>query len=199
MSTGERDALLADAAASWPVARSRDLHRDGWVVALREDFVRRPGHEDDEPFRRLVVEHPGAVVVLALDEQERVFCLRQYRHAAGREFVELPAGLIDGVGEDPLDVARRELREEGALQAAHWSHLATTYASPGISSEQVHYYVATGLSPADRGDFELEHEEAEMVSFWAPLEQLRAAVLDGRVADAPVAVAVLMYDARRGD
>ncbi|GAB2863967.1 NUDIX domain-containing protein [Nocardioides pacificus] len=188
---------LADTPTSWPVSRSNDLHRDGWVVALREDFIHRPGHEDHEPFRRLVVEHPGAVVILAIDEQDRVLCLRQYRHAARREFVELPAGLIDGEDEDPLDVARRELREEASLQAEHWSHLATTYASPGISSEQVHYYVATGLSHADRGDFELEHEEAEMVTFWAPFDELRAAVLDGRVTDSPVAVAVLMYDAKR--
>ena len=84
---------LADEHLSWPVVGTRDLHRDDWVVALREDVVQRPGHPE-ETFGRLVVEHPGAVVVLALDEEERVCCLRQYRHAAGGVFIELPAGSV---------------------------------------------------------------------------------------------------------
>ena len=75
---------------SWPVVSSRDLHRDSWVVALREDVITRPGH--DEQFSRISLEHPGAVVVLAADDDERVMCLRQYRHTSGYEFVELPAG-----------------------------------------------------------------------------------------------------------
>ena len=96
-----------DIPESWPVVSSEDIHRDGWVVALRSDRINRPGHEDEEPFRRLVVEHPGASVVLALDEEERALVITQYRHPAKRRFVELPAGLIDYPGEDPLDVAVR--------------------------------------------------------------------------------------------
>ena len=187
---------LTDEPEEWPVASSTDLHRDDWVMALRADHVHRPGHTEAEPFRRLVLEHPGAVIVLAVDEEDRVLCLRQYRHAARRRFVELPAGLCDVAGEDPLEVARRELVEEAALEAAEWTHLTSAYSSPGISNEEMHFFLARDLTPADRGDFELEHEEADMEAFWVPFEELRAAVLDGRIGDAPVIVAVLMAHAR---
>lgn len=187
---------LGDEPESWPVVSSTDLHRDDWVMALRSDEIRRPGHPEDEPFARLVLEHPGACVVLAVDDQERVFCLRQYRHAAQRRFVELPAGLIDQDGEDPLGVARRELREEAGLEAGEWTHLTTTYSSPGIISEIMHFYLARDLREADRGDFVAEHEEAELETFWAPFDDLHAGVLDGRITDAPVALAVLVARAR---
>ena len=188
--------LLADQPESWPVAASTDLHRDGWVVALRSDDIRRPGHPDQEPFRRLVLEHPGAAVVLAVDDEERVFCLGQYRHPAQRRFVELPAGICDTPGEDPLEVAKRELREEAMLEAGEWTHLTSTWSSPGISAEVMHHYLARDLRAVGRGDFEPEHEEAEMETFWAPYDELLEAVLDGRVADAPVAIAVLVAQAR---
>lgn len=193
-----RDPVLADREESWPVASVTDVHRDDWVVALRSDRVVPPGGPDGPTFRRLVLEHPGAAVVLALDEDDRVFCLSQYRHPARRRFIELPAGICDVPGEDPLEVARRELREEAELQAAEWTHLLSVWASPGISAERHHLYLARGLSAAGRGDFELHHEEADMDSFWVPLSELREAVLDGRCADAPVALAVLAYDALGG-
>lgn len=188
---------LRDVEESWPVVRSEDLHRDSWVVALRADEVVAPSDPDGEPFRRIVVEHPGAAVVLAVDEDDRVLLVRQYRHAARHRFVELPAGLCDTDGEDPLTVAQRELREEAQVAAEEWTHLTSAYGSPGISAELVHYYLARDLSPADRGDFALVHEEAEMEVLWAPLDEVVDAVLDGRLTDAPLVIAVLTYDARR--
>ena len=187
---------IADRSESWPVVSSTDLHRDDWVMALRSDLVRHPDQPDEEPFPRLVLEHPGAAVILALDDRERVFCLRQYRHAAQQRFVELPAGLCDVAGEDPLEVARRELVEEAGLEAGEWTHLASTYSSPGISSEVMHLFVARDLREADRGDFEAAHEEADMETFWAPYDDLLAAVLAGEVRDAPVMVTVLLAEAR---
>jgi 8-oxo-dGTP pyrophosphatase MutT (NUDIX family) len=184
-----------DVEESWPVEESVDLHRDDWVMALRADTVRAPGTEGPS-FRRLVLEHPGAAVVLALDEQERVCCVRQYRHPARRRFVELPAGLLDQADEEPVEVARRELREEVGLQAASWTHLTTAYSSPGISEERMHFFLARDLEEADRGDFELHHEEADMTVEWVPFAELYAAVLEGRVQDAPVALAVLLAAAR---
>lgn len=190
---------IADRPESWPVGSSEDLHRDGWVVALRSDQVRLPGADgngEGAPFRRLVVEHPGAAIVLAIDEDGRVPCLQQYRHPAQISFVELPAGLCDEPGEDPLEVAKRELREEVELAADEWVHLASVWASPGISAEQHHLYLARGLTPASRGDFALHAEEAEMEVFRAPFDELYAAVLDGRIADAPIALALLLARAK---
>lgn len=186
-----------DSDESWPVAESADLHRDDWVMALRADRITRPGHESETPFRRLVLEHPGAAVVLAVDAEERALVLTQYRHPARRRLVELPAGLIDAEGEDPLDVAQRELREEAAYAAAEWRPLLATYSSPGISAERMHFFLARGLTPVDRGDFVLEHEEADMDAHWVPVDELVEAVLDGRASDAPLGLAVLAYDALR--
>lgn len=188
--------MIADRPESWPVVSSTDVHRDGWVVALRSDAIQRPGHPEETPFRRLVVEHPGAAIALAIDAEGQVLCLQQYRHPAQISFVELPAGICDIAGEDPLEVAKRELREEAELEASDWTHLTSVWASPGITAERHHLYLARGLKPVGRGDFELEHEELEMVSFWAPFDDLYAAVLDGRVADAPIALALLTARAR---
>jgi ADP-ribose pyrophosphatase len=185
---------LRDAEESWPVVASEDLHRDGWVMALRRDTIRRPGSE--ETFSRLVLEHPGAAVVLAVDDQRRVLCLKQYRHPARRRFVELPAGLLDAEGEDPLDVARRELREEASYAAGTWRRLTSAYSSPGIIAERIHYFLATDLEPVDRGGFVLEHEEADMELLWVPFDDLLTAVLRGDVGDGPLVIAVLAAHAR---
>lgn len=187
---------LADRPESWPVVASRDLHRDAWVMALRSDSITRPGASDEESFDRLVLEHPGAVIVLALDEQDRVFCLRQYRHPAQARLVELPAGLCDVDGEDPEQVARRELVEEAGLEAGEWTHLTSTWSSPGITAEVMHFFLARALSPADRGDFEAHHEEADMETFWVPFADLLDAVVEGRVTDGPLVLAVLLAHVR---
>jgi len=191
----DKDLPLTDVEESWPVTSSTDLHRDDWVVALRADRIRRPGG-DGPDFRRLVLEHPGAVIVLAIDDQERVCCLAQYRHPAGRRFVELPAGLCDAPGEEPLTVAQRELQEEAGLRAGSWTHLTSAYSSPGLSAELMHYFLARDLSPVDRGDFDLEHEEADMRLFWTPFADLYDAALAGRLRDAPLVLAVLLAQAR---
>jgi 8-oxo-dGTP pyrophosphatase MutT (NUDIX family) len=193
------DRPIADEPHTWPVLSSRDIHRDEWVVALREDLVQRPGHPE-ETFGRLVMEHPGAVVVLAMDEQERVCCIRQYRHAGGAVFVELPAGLLDAEGEDPQVTAARELREEVELRATDWRRLLTTYPSAGITGELHYIYLARGLSHEGRGDFELHAEEAELEVVWVPYEDLLEAVLAEEVREGPLAAAVLSYDVlkRRG-
>lgn len=187
---------LADSPGSWPVIGSRDLYRDDWVVALREDRIHPPG-EPEHPFARLVVEHPGAAIVLALDEQERACVLRQYRHASGGTFVELPAGICDVAGEDPVETARRELLEEAGLEAARWQHLLTTVPSAGITSERQHLYLARDLTAGTTVDFTPAHEEARMEVAWTPLAELYEAVLAGRVTEGPLAIAVLAYVALR--
>lgn len=180
---------------SWPVVSSRDLHRDDWVVALREDVITRPDHAEE--FGRISLEHPGAVIVLAVDDQERVMCLRQYRHTTGFEFVELPAGLRDAGDEPAVETAKRELREEVELEASRWRLLLSTFPSAGITDEVHEIFLARGLSHAPRGDFEMRHEEAEMERFWVPMADLLDAVLARRVRQGPLAQAVLAYEVLR--
>ncbi|HEY0950901.1 NUDIX hydrolase [Nocardioides sp.] len=189
---------LADRPERWPVEGSGyPYDGGGWVVKVREDRVRRPGHPEEEPFTRLVVEHPGAAIVLAVDDRDRVLCVWQYRHAVGSALVQLPAGLCDVDGEDAAEVARRELVEEAGYEAAEWTHLASTYSSPGFTSERSHFFLARGLREVGRGDFTPEHEEAEMELGWVPFDDLHAAVVAGRLADAHLALAVLLAGARR--
>ncbi len=183
---------LRDEPESWPVHAREDISRGDAPFAVRRDLVSAP--QGDEQFWRVVVEHPGAVVVLALDEEERALVLRQYRHPSGMRFVELPAGLLDQPDEDPLVAARRELLEEAGLVAAEWSHLNTIRNSPGISDELVEVYLARGLRHVpDHGGFQPEHEEADMTIHWVPVTDLVAAVLARRVTDGPLLTAVLTY------
>jgi 8-oxo-dGTP pyrophosphatase MutT (NUDIX family) len=184
---------VSDRPESWPVHGVEQVWRGGAPFAVRLDTLSAPARPD-ETFSRLVVEHPGAVIVLALDEQDRALVLEQYRHPVSARLVELPAGLLDVEGEDPLVAAQRELREEGLVVAARWTHLLSTYSSPGITSERIHYYLAEGLSAAsDRGDFEPEHEEADMTVSWVPVADLLEAVRAGRVQDGTLAQALLAY------
>jgi 8-oxo-dGDP phosphatase len=187
---------LADVPEEWPVAERDYPYDSGWVVRVRDDRIRRPGHPDDDPFSRVVLEHPGAAIVLAVDDDERVLCLWQYRHAVGRRLVQLPAGLLDVDGEEPAEVARRELVEEAGYEADEWVHLTSAYSSPGIIAELSHYYLARGLRQVGRGDFEPEHEEADMQTGWVPFDEVHAAVLAGRLTDAHLALAVLVARAR---
>jgi ADP-ribose pyrophosphatase len=184
---------LKDVPESWPVTRSRDYYRGDWVMALRLDELRRPG--DEATFERLVLEHPGAAVVLAVDERRRAFCLWQYRHPARRRFVELPAGLLDTEGESPEATARRELREEAGLEAGEWTPLGATWSSPGITGEVTHLFLARDLREVD-DEFERAHEEADMTAEWVAVDELRAAVLAGDVADGPLVQALLLAEAR---
>jgi ADP-ribose pyrophosphatase len=187
---------LKDVPESWPVVRSEDVYRNDWVMALRLDELRPPGGDTGSAtFERLVLEHPGAVVVLAVDDRRRALCLWQYRHPAQRRFVELPAGLLDADGESPLETARRELREEAGLSAAEWTELGATWSTPGITNEVLHMYLARDLSVV-ADDFERVHEEADMSADWVPVDRLRSAVLAGDVATAPLVQALLLAGAK---
>lgn len=162
---------------------------DGRVISLRLDTVAMPGGGDSV---REVVAHPGAVAVVALDDQERVVLVRQYRHPVGRHLWELPAGLRDADGEPPLETARRELAEEVQLAAARWSLLTTTYSSPGFCEEEVLVYLAEELSDVARPDgFVVEHEEADMTVERVPLADAVQRVFDGDIRNASAVVGLL--------
>jgi ADP-ribose pyrophosphatase len=184
----------ADSHEEWPVHDTEDIWSGDAPFSVRRDLISAPGRPDDR-FGRVVLEHPGAVVVLAVDDDERALVLHQYRHPASMRFVELPAGLLDKPGEDPEVAARRELQEEGLLLAEHWTHLLTSYPSPGLMSERMEIFLATGLSEAPhRGeDFEPEHEEADMTTSWVPVRELVDGFLAGRLTDGPLGLAVMAY------
>ena len=187
------DGPASDRPESWPVHDSERIWDGPAPFAVRLDALSAPDHPE-ETFSRLVLEHPGSVMVLAVDDQERALLLHQYRHAAGMRFLELPAGLLDVADEDPVEAARRELREEGLVLAASWTHLFTTYSSPGVSGEKLHYFLARDLSPApDRDGFEPAHEEADMTISWVPVDEVLEGVREGRISDGPTAQAVLGY------
>lgn len=180
----------------WPVHEREDVWSGHAPFRVRRDTISAPDRRD-ERFGRLVLEHPGAVVVLALDEQERALVVEQYRHPVGRRLVELPAGLLDEPVEEPLEAARRELLEEGRLEAARWDHLLTTHPSPGLSSERIEIYLAREVRPADPPpDFELEHEEADMTLAWVPVDDLESGLLAGELTDGPLALALYAYRRR---
>jgi ADP-ribose pyrophosphatase len=185
--------MAADRPESWPVHEVERIWKGAAPFSVRRDVISAPDHPD-ERFGRLVLEHPGAAVILAVDEQDRALVLHQYRHPASMRFVELPAGLLDVEGEDPVEAARRELQEEALLLAEKWTHLFTTYSSPGLSSERIAYYLAQDLAPApDRGGFEPAHEEADMTTEWVSVDELLEGVRAGTITDGPTAQALLGY------
>jgi ADP-ribose pyrophosphatase len=166
---------------------------DGRVITLVKDTVAMPGGGDSV---RDVVRHPGAVAVVALDEDGNVVLLRQYRHPVGGYLWELPAGLRDADGEPPLETAKRELAEEVQLAAQRWSLLVTWFSSPGFCDEQVLVYLAEELSDVDRPEgFTVEHEELDMTIDRVPLEEAVRRVFAGGIRN-PAAVVGLLAASR---
>jgi 8-oxo-dGTP pyrophosphatase MutT (NUDIX family) len=168
---------IADEPARWPVVSSAEDYL-GKIIDVRTDVIRNP---DGGTAAREVVEHPGAVGVVALDDQGRVLMIRQYRHPVGRMLWELPAGLRDVAGEPLLQAARRELLEETGYQARDWHVLADYFSSPGIITERLRVFLARGLEEvpvADR-DFVPENEEAHLTLDWVPLDHAVSLILAG--------------------
>jgi 8-oxo-dGTP pyrophosphatase MutT (NUDIX family) len=178
---------LTDTPEHWPVVSSEEELSD-WLITVRADEVRMPG---DRIAKRLVVTHPGAVAVLAMDEANRVLMIRQYRHPVGELLWELPAGLLDHPGESPVEAALRELREETGYAASSLRPLVEFYTSPGFSTERIRIFLAGGLSElADRG-YEPIEEEATIELRWIPLGDAVEAVLSGDIHNGPAVAGIL--------
>lgn len=178
-------AELRDEPVTVPVVTStREFEGRVWDIR-RETF-----EVDGGIVTRDFVDHPGAVAVLALDEQDRVLLIQQYRHPIRARDWELPAGLLDVEGEDPLVGAQRELAEEVDLVASRWNVLVDMLPTPGGSNETIRVYLARGLTDADE-TFERTEEEADIVTRWVSLDDAVAAVLDRRVQNSILSLAVL--------
>jgi 8-oxo-dGDP phosphatase len=187
---------LSDAVADWPVEGHRQAK--GAFVTLRTDEVRTP---DGDVAARDVVEHPGAVAIVALDDAGQVLLIRQYRHPVGRLLWEIPAGLRDVPGEPLRAAAERELREETGYTAKNWHVLVDCFTSPGILTEQLRIFLARDLAkvPDRERGIVLRHEEAYLQTAWAPLERCVAAFLDGALHNGVAAVGILAaYAASQG-
>ena len=166
----------------------------GRVMALRVDEVSMPGGHSAA---REVIEHPGAVAIAAIDDEQRVVMIHQYRHPLRRRLWELPAGLLDVSGEEPAITARRELAEETGLAAEDWAVLVDVAASPGFSDEIVRVYLAHGLSTVERPGAGGDEEDDLVVARFA-LADAVGMVLAGEVVNAASVGGVLAAQAVLG-
>ncbi|HZV27580.1 MAG TPA: NUDIX hydrolase [Acidothermaceae bacterium] len=170
------DPLLADVVAERYVVHSTQRFH-GRVWDIRTDLV---DLGDGEQVERDLVVHPGAVAIIAVDDDQQVLLVQQYRHPVSALLWEPPAGLLDVAGEEPLVAAQRELFEEAGYRASRWSVLLDVFMSPGGSSESVRLFLAQGVTPvAEAERFLGEAEERTMVIRWVPLERARAGLFSG--------------------
>jgi ADP-ribose pyrophosphatase len=182
---------LRDDPAAVRVARSETVY-EGRVWNIRRDEVAYNG----DTIVREYTDHPGAVAVLALDGEDRMLLIKQYRHPVRTREWEIPAGLLDVAGEDALAAAQRELAEEADLVAERWNVLTEFFTSPGGSDEAIRIFVARGLAPADEA-FPREAEEADIEVRWAPLDDVVDAVLQRRVHNPSLVLGALAAHASR--
>ena len=182
---------IQDTPEEWPVTATATPFR-GKKTSVRTDDVEMP---DGTVARRDYQVHPGSVAVLALDDEDRVLVLRQYRHPVRQKLWEIPAGLLDVPGENPLHAAQRELYEEAYVKAEDWRVLADLYTSPGGSDEAVRIFLARNVSEADGERFEVAEEEADMELARVPLQDLVRGVLAGDLHNSCLVVGVLSLTA----
>lgn len=179
------------------VTESRSVW-SGRIVDMVEDHV--VVVEGEQPVVRQYTRHPGAVAVVVMrgeEGAEEILLERQYRHPVGASLWEIPAGLLDIPGEDPLIAAERELAEEADLAARRWDVLVDFFTSPGGSTEPLRVFLARELEPTAT-TFEREDEEATMEYAWVPLSTALDWVLAGRLHNPSTVIGILAAHAARG-
>ncbi|MCX5389851.1 NUDIX hydrolase [Streptomyces sp. NBC_00094] len=187
---------LQDTPEEWRVVATTTPFQ-GKKTSVRTDDVVMP---DGTVARRDYQVHPGSVAVLALDGQDRVLLLKQYRHPVRQRLWEIPAGLLDVPGENPLHAAQRELYEEAHVKAEDWRVLTDVYTTPGGCDEAVRIFLARDLSEAEGERYEVADEEADMELARVPLAELVRAVLAGELHNNCLVVAALaLATARAGE
>lgn len=187
---------IQDTPEEWEIRATRTPFT-GAKTSVRTDEVVMP---DGSVSARDYQVHPGSVAVLALDDADRVLVVRQYRHPVRQRLWEIPAGLLDVPGENPLHAAQRELYEEAHVKAEDWRVLTDVYTTPGGCDEAVRIFLARGLSEADGERFAAEHEELDMEVARVPVDELVRGVLAGELHNNCLVVGVLsLVAARAGD
>ncbi len=162
---------------------SRQIYR-GRIVSLRVDQVELPSGRRTT---REIVEHPSSVAIVAIDPEENVLLVSQFRRAVGRELLEIPAGKLEP-GEEPIQCANRELREETGYLAQEMKKLGGFYASPGFCSEFFHLYLATKLKPTGQSFNPDEIDRLVRV----PLSKISALITSGEICDAKSVAGLLL-------
>ncbi len=164
---------------------SEPLTTVGYITVVRDTIRFANGHEA----QRTVVEHPGAVALVVLDEAGRWLLVRQYRHPARRNLLEIPAGTRE-VGEDPDLAAAREVREETGFAAGRLERIGGAWMAPGFSGEFITFYLATELTP---DPLPQDHDEYIEAPEWLTLDEVYEAVDAGVIEDAKTMVALTLY------
>ena len=180
------------------VVESRILHR-GRYLTFRVDTIERA---DGSRGTREIADHPGAVAILAIDPDDCVLFVRQFRVAVGEALLEVPAGTldvaVDGSIEDPDLAAPRELEEETGMRAGSWRQIGRFYTAPGFTSELMHLYMATDLRPAD-GERLTPDDDEHLLLERIPWRDAVAAAERGEFFDAKTLVALLWLARQRAD
>lgn len=184
--------MIADEFFELPT-RTRVERFRGNIIALRSDDVEFGA---DVHTRDYVV-HFGAVAVVALDADDRVLLIKQYRHPVAARLWEIPAGLLDHPDEDPLTAAQRELAEETGFLAAQWNTLIDYAASPGGSTDVLRVYLARDLTELPERPSTGEAEELDLEQRFVPFEEIHSAVLAGLVGNTALVAGVLAAHAER--
>ena len=184
--------MIADELGGLPTRR-RVEHFRGSVAAMRTDDV----EFGSATHARDYVLHFGAVAVVALDADERVLVIKQYRHPLAARLWEVPAGLLDHVDEDPWTAAQRELAEEAGVLAAEWQLLVDYATTPGGSTELLRIFLARGLTTLQERPRTDEAEEQDMPVAFVPIDELCEAVLTSQVCNTSVVVGALAVRACR--
>ncbi|MER7410336.1 NUDIX hydrolase [Streptomyces sp. NHF165] len=182
---------IYDEAQEWQVTAS-ETPFTGNKTGVRTDDVVMP---DGSVARRDYQTHPGSVAVVALDDQDRVLVLSQYRHPVRQKLWEIPAGLLDVPGENPLHAAQRELYEEAHVKAEDWRVLVDVYTTPGGSDEAVRIFLARELSEAEGERFAVSDEEADMELARVQLEEIVRGALAGELHNNSLVVGSLALNA----
>jgi ADP-ribose pyrophosphatase len=179
------------------VVDRRVIHR-GHYLTFRVDTIE---HADGSRGTREIVDHPGAVAILAIDDEDRVLLVRQFRVAIGEALLEVPAGTLDraddGSAEDPEVAAPRELEEETGMRAASWRRIASFFTAPGFASELMHLYLATDLREAD-GERLTPDADEHLLLERMPWRDAVAAAERGELRDGKTILALLWYATLRG-
>ncbi|MCH8559639.1 MULTISPECIES: NUDIX domain-containing protein [unclassified Nesterenkonia] len=186
---------IYDSPAEHPILGAKSLQSTPIYDLVEETFS---FGKNGQTLTRAFLKHLSAVAVLAMDEQDRVLLIRQYRHPLRQNMWEIPAGLLDAEGEPMLDAAARELHEEADISADTWHTLADFHTSPGASNEGIRIYLARGITETPEHDqHEREGEEAEIEKAWIPLTEAVQAVLTGQIRNPSAVTGVLALHAIR--